>query len=215
MHSQRSASARRRRVRRARRAFAALVVALAVVAAAMAGSLVMQSISSSAQPVGGGHDAASTGDGGDATGEAAGDLPDGATPFDEYPAITRLDPALLDALRRAATDAAAEGIEFRVNSGWRSPAHQDRLLDEAVAEYGSETEAARWVAPPEKSAHVSGDAVDLGDYDAVDWLAERGEAYGLCQVYDNEAWHFELFADAPDVGCPAKYFDPTEDPRMQ
>ena len=53
------------------------------------------------------------------------------------------------ALRRAATDAAADGVEFFVDSGWRSPAYQEQLLREAIAKYGSEAEAARWVATPE------------------------------------------------------------------
>ena len=50
------------------------------------------------------------------------------------PAVANLDPALLGALRRAATDAAGDGIEFHVNSGWRSPDYQEQLLREAVAE---------------------------------------------------------------------------------
>ena len=49
-----------------------------------------------------------------------------------------------------------------VDSGWRSPAYQEHLLREAVPKYGSEAEAARWVATPNTSAHVSGDAVDIG-----------------------------------------------------
>ena len=76
--------------------------------------------------------------------------------------MANLDPALLGALRRAATDAAGDGIEFYVTSGWRSPAYQEQLLREAVSKYGSEAEAARWVATPDTSAHVSGDAVDIG-----------------------------------------------------
>src|ERR671915_1385938 len=84
-------------------------------------------------------------------------LPDGATVFDDdLPAVANIDPALLGALRQAATDAADDGIEFVVNSGWRSPEYQERLLHEAVSEYGSEEEAARWVATPNASAHVSG-----------------------------------------------------------
>ena len=35
-----------------------------------------------------------------------------------------------------------------VNSGWRSPEYQDQLLRDAVSKYGSEAEAARWVATP-------------------------------------------------------------------
>jgi zinc D-Ala-D-Ala carboxypeptidase len=151
-----------------------------------------------------------------ALGEADGALPDGATVFDDdIPAIANLDPALFDALRRAATDAAGDGVEFLVNSGWRSPEYQDQLLREAVAEYGSEEEAARWVATPETSPHVSGDAVDVGPFDATAWLSEHGAAYGLCQVYGNEPWHYERRPDAIAHGCPPMYADPTQDPRMQ
>lgn len=125
-------------------------------------------------------------------------------------AVTRLDPALLDALRRADADA-PDGL--RITSGWRSAAHQERLLREAVARYGSWTEAARWVATPETSAHVSGDAVDVGPADAIAWIARHGARYGLCQIYRNEPWHVELRPDAVDHGCPAMYADPTHDPR--
>jgi zinc D-Ala-D-Ala carboxypeptidase len=151
-----------------------------------------------------------------ALGEADGAVPDGATVFDdEFPAVANLDPALLGALRQAATDAAGDGVEFFVDSGWRSPEYQERLLQEAVAEYGSEEEAARWVATPETSAHVSGDAVDVGPFDATAWLSGHGAEYGLCQIYGNEPWHYELRPEAIDHGCPAMYADPTHDPRMQ
>jgi D-alanyl-D-alanine carboxypeptidase len=152
----------------------------------------------------------------DALGEADGSVPDGTTVFDdEVPGVANLDPALLRALRWAATDAAADGVEFVVDSGWRSPAFQAQLLREAVSEYGSEQEAARWVATPNTSAHVSGDAVDIGPSAAAAWLSAHGAAYGLCQIYGNEPWHYELRPDAADRGCPAMYADPTHDPRMQ
>lgn len=142
-------------------------------------------------------------------------LPDGATAFDEgYPGVARLSPGLLDALQRAAHDAAAGDIVIRVNSGWRSAEYQDRLLQEAVGQYGSAEEAARWVASSTTSAHVAGDAVDVGSYDAVEWLADHGAAYGLCQTYGNESWHFELRPEAVEEGCPPPYTDPTEDPRL-
>ena len=150
---------------------------------------------------------------GRALGVADGRLPDGATVADDtYPGVARLDPRLLGALRSAAVDA---GIDFRVNSGWRSPAYQEQLLDEAVARYGSRAAAARWVATPATSPHVSGDAVDLADSDATAWLARHGAGYGLCQVFRNEPWHYELRPVAVDDGCPAPYTDPTHDPRMQ
>ena len=77
------------------------------------------------------------------------------------------------------------------------------------------TEAARWVATPSTSAHVSGDAVDIGPSGAAAWLSEHGAAYGLCQIYGNEPWHYELRPEAIDHGCPPMYADPTHDPRMQ
>lgn len=149
-------------------------------------------------------------------GVADGEVPDGVTVFDDgYPAVANLDPALLRALREATTDAGRDGVELYVNSGWRSAAYQEQLLAEAVSEYGSRAEAARWVATTTTSPHVSGDAVDIGETDATTWLSERGAEYGLCPVYLNEPWHYELRTDALDHGCPPSYADPTHDPRMQ
>jgi zinc D-Ala-D-Ala carboxypeptidase len=151
-----------------------------------------------------------------ALGEADGSVPDGTTVFDnEVPGVANLDPALLGALRRAATDAADDGVELYVDSGWRSPEYQEQLLREAVLKYGSEAKAARWVATAETSPHVSGDAVDIGPSGAAAWLSANGAEYGLCQVYGNEPWHYELRPEAIDHGCPAVYADPTHDPRMQ
>jgi hypothetical protein len=141
-------------------------------------------------------------------------VPDGTTVFARVPAVTRLQPAFLAALRRAATAAAGDHVEIVVNSGWRSAAYQEELLDRAVATYGSRDAAARWVATPRTSAHVSGEAADLGPGAATRWLAEHGAAYGLCPVYRNEPWHYELRPKAVDQGCPDLYADPTHDPRM-
>lgn len=151
-----------------------------------------------------------------APGEAVGAVPDGVTVFDdEIPAVANLDPDLLRSLRQAATDAAEDGAEFYVNSGWRSPEYQNQLIREAVSKYGSEDQAARWVATAATSPHVSGDAVDIGHSDATAWLSKHGADYGLCQIYGNEPWHYELRTDAINRGCPRMYADPTQDPRMQ
>jgi zinc D-Ala-D-Ala carboxypeptidase len=149
-------------------------------------------------------------------GESDGAVPDGTTVFDnEVPGVAKLDSHLLGALRQAATDAAGDGVEFVVDSGWRSPEYQERLVREAVSKYGSEAEAARWVATPNTSAHVSGDAVDIGPSGAAAWLSQHGAEYGLCQIYGNEPWHYELRPQAIAHGCPPMYSDPTQDPRMQ
>lgn len=151
-----------------------------------------------------------------ALGTADGEVPDDVTVFDDgYPAVSKLDPSLLTALRSAATAAEDDGIEFYVNSGWRSYRYQEQLFEQAVSTYRSETSAAKWVARPGTSVHEAGEAVDLGPSDADDWLSQHGAAYGLCQIYANEPWHYELRPDAVDHGCPTMYADPTDDPRLQ
>jgi zinc D-Ala-D-Ala carboxypeptidase len=192
-----------------------LVAGLLVVTAAIAAAFGYQSLASSSSIAASPIDVARSDHRG-ALGEADGAVPDGTTVFDdEIPGVANLDPALLGALRRAATDAADDGVELYVDSGWRSPEYQAQLLHEAVSKYGSEAEAARWVATPNTSAHVSGDAVDIGHADATAWLSEHGAEYGLCQTYGNEPWHYELRPEAIDHGCPPMYADPTHDPRMR
>lgn len=192
------------------RTFLAVVLALAAGIGAVLGC---QALASPSSP-GGALLGALPGDGPGA-GVADGVVPDGTTVFDDdVPAVAKLDPDLLAALRSAAAAAADDGVAFTVNSGWRSPAYQDQLLREAVDEYGSEEEAARWVATADTSAHVSGDGVDIGPMRAMDWLAQHGAGYGLCRIYGNEPWHHELRPEAIDGGCPRMFTDPTEDPRM-
>lgn len=133
-----------------------------------------------------------------------GSIPDGerVSPFDDgYAAVRNLDPELLKAVRNAATQARLDGVEIGVTSGWRSKDYQHRLLDEAVAKYGSMEEARRFVNTPEKSTHVTGKAVDIGPTDAADWMIQHGADYGLCQAYANEIWHFELLTTRGGV-CP-------------
>lgn len=117
------------------------------------------------------------------------------------PAIARLDPALRDAFRAAEVDAATEGIVFEVTSGWRSDAYQRWLYQDAIERYGSEDAARQFVATPERSSHVTGEAVDVGPLDAQFWLIEHGSDYGLCQTYANERWHFQR-ATEPGGDCP-------------
>ena len=126
----------------------------------------------------------------------------GPPPFDVAdPAIGRLDPALLNAIQSAAVAAAADGVTMTITSGWRSPEFQQQLLDDAIQTYGSLPAARRFVQTPELSKHVVGQAVDVGGVGADQWLAANGSRYGLCRIYANEVWHFELAADALGV-CP-------------
>ncbi len=193
---------------RSRRRLRPTAVGLLVVATAVIGTLVHQSVASTPSVV----DAAVDG----AVDAADGVLPDGVTVFDDrYPGVADLDPDLLRALREAATEAADDGVTFYVNSGWRSRGYQNELLSVAVSTYGSESAAARWVATADTSPHVSGEAVDIGKDEATAWLSRHGAKLGLCQIYVNEPWHYELRPAAREGRCPPMYADPTHDPRMQ
>jgi hypothetical protein len=207
----------RRRARVRRRRAAGLLVVIAAVAAILGHELpASSSTAATATPAASPPHATQRAHHRGALGEADGAVPDGTTVFDDQvPGVAKLDPGLLRALRQAAGTAAGDGVRFVVDSGWRSKAYQEHLLQEAVATYGSEGEAARWVATPDTSAHVSGDAVDIGPPAAAAWLSAHGAAYGLCRTYANEPWHFELRPAAAANGCPALYADPTQDPRMR
>ncbi len=139
-----------------------------------------------------------------ATDTYGGWIPDGQTlsPFDvSNPALAQLDPALLNAIQDAARAAAVQGVDLRINSGWRSKGFQQRLFDDAVRTYGSADIARQYVASPDVSKHVVGQAVDVAPVDADKWLIRNGAQFGLCQIYANELWHFELAVDEQG-NCP-------------
>jgi len=200
-----------------------VIIAFSIVIVALLGALLLcwsalrsNSISNDdARHVSGRNTTAPTPSHADATGAEDGALPEGASLDDDLPGITNLDPDLIAALRAAESDANEEGITIVINSGWRSAEYQQVLIDEAIVTYGSWQEASRWVATVEGSAHVLGEAVDIGGYDAAEWLQEHGAQYDLCQIFDNEAWHFELRPGASMEGCPRLYYDASEDPRNQ
>lgn len=131
-------------------------------------------------------------------------LPDGRafSPFDTTAQpIAELDPLLLRAVQDATTAAAAQNVTVVITSGWRSRGFQQRLFADGVKAYGSPEAASRFVATPDVSKHVVGEAVDIGGVGAADWMIHNGPRFGLCQIYANENWHFELAADAAGK-CP-------------
>lgn len=143
--------------------------------------------------------------GASATDTIGGYLPDGKTlsPFDATnPVIGRLDPPLLAAVQNAARTAKSDGVEVQITSGWRTKGFQQRLFDDGVRTYGSVEAAKEFVASPDASHHVIGKAVDIGPVEADTWMIKNGARFGLCQIYANEIWHFELAADANGT-CPA------------
>lgn len=138
-----------------------------------------------------------------ALGDDDGYIPEGSSlPLDSgKPAVQRLDPALLDALRSAQAVATERGTPITIADGWRSERYQETLFAQAVQQYGSEEEAERWVKRGADSAHVRGDAVDIATADAMDFLNRFGAEWGLCQTYANEMWHFERSTE-PGGTCP-------------
>jgi len=138
--------------------------------------------------------------------------PSGATTTERVPAHA-LDPGLVaayDLARSAADDA---GHHLVINSGYRTPERQQQLLDEEVAKRGSFAEANRWVFTPERSMHVQGLAIDVGDGGAADWLVEHGARFGLCHTLSWEWWHFEWRQRWQDAqACPPSAADPSGAP---
>src|SRR3954468_22101907 len=116
--------------------------------------------------------------------------------------VSHLDPALRHAFAVARHDAAAQGIEMSITSGWRSHAEQTTLFAAAVRKYGSAVGASHWVLPPGHSAHERGAAIDVGPAEGAAWLDAHGVHYGLCRRCQNEPWHFELLAPALGQSCP-------------
>jgi LAS superfamily LD-carboxypeptidase LdcB len=128
-------------------------------------------------------------------------------------APTELHPGLVAAFDAAQAAAADAGFTLVITDGFRSAATQQGLFDEEVQQRGSVEAASKWVFPPDKSMHVQGLAVDVGDGPAADWLAANGSEWGVCQTLGWEWWHFEWrqhWQDSQD--CPGPVSDPSEAP---
>ena len=91
-----------------------------------------------------------------------------------------------------------------IKSAYRSPAEQTALYNTAAQRYG-ENNANQWVADPQASNHVSGNAVDLGgDLTVASQLAPQ---FGLVAPMGWEPWHFE-FPSQAQTSHPAAYTVP-------
>jgi len=126
-----------------------------------------------------------------------------------YP--NELNPQLLIRFIAAKAAAAKEGQKIYIASGFRTLERQKYLFANAVKKYGSEAEAAKWVAPPNVSHHPWGLAIDVNypsEPVGAGWLEINGARFGLCRVYENEWWHFEPVI-APGGTCPALLPDAT------
>lgn len=97
--------------------------------------------------------------------------------------------------------AKADGIDLSIGSGFRSVEKQKQLWEQALKKYGSPEKARKWVAPPGKSNHNRGTAVDLNssgaflgknkNTKATQWAHANAEKYGLHFRMGWEPWHIE------------------------
>ena len=129
-----------------------------------------------------------------------------------YP--TELNSQLLIRFTAAKAAAAKDGQKIYIASGFRTLERQKYLFTNAVKKYGSELEAAKWVASPYVSHHPWGLAIDVNyprEPVGAGWLEINGARFGLCRVYENEWWHFEPVI-APGGICPVLLPDATFTP---
>jgi zinc D-Ala-D-Ala carboxypeptidase len=124
------------------------------------------------------------------------------------------------ALCKLIEQAGTVGVAIIPISGFRTVAYQESLFSKAVAKYGSEEAAVRWVGRPGHSEHHTGLAVDLGEAEspacdveppfvetrAFHWLQANAAQFGfeLSYPHDNprgvhhEPWHWR-FIGTPET----------------
>jgi hypothetical protein len=81
------------------------------------------------------------------------------------------------------------GKPITVTSGYRARSEQLRIWNDAVAKYGP-AEARNWAAPPGRSNHERGIAVDVGGW-AKDLSNDQLAMFGLTKPLSWEPWHIE------------------------
>jgi D-alanyl-D-alanine carboxypeptidase len=150
--------------------------------------------------------------------EVAADLLVEAGRYRTTPRVVQLHRDATSALVRMIAAASEAGLELVPISGFRSIDYQAKLWAKAIEKRGSETEAARWVAPPGFSEHHTGFAVDLGegpepesdvepsfgDTAAYRWLREHAVTFGFemsfpqnnAQGIGCEPWHWRFIGTA-------------------
>ncbi len=129
-----------------------------------------------------------------------------------YQRTEQLDKEATAAFQRMTAAAKAEGIQLMPISGFRSIESQRKLFARQIQRQGSEAAAARLSAPPGRSEHHAGYAIDITDAQdpntdlklafqnsrAYRWLVTNGNRYGFelsfprdnAQGVSFEPWHW-------------------------
>ena len=151
----------------------------------------------------------------------------GATRPDSFTSMTPEMQQGLYSMLQAADQELGPGLQ--VYSGYRSPELQATLWENALKKYGSAEKARKWVAPPGRSRHNTGQAADLKfngtridrlpeDHAARVWLHENTSRFGLDRPMSWEPWQVEQSgargqAVAPRPAVPAQQFLPRPAPQ--
>ena len=118
--------------------------------------------------------------------------------------FTGLNPDFSSALSNmlAAAEQELGKNSLSITSAYRSPEKQAELYKAALKKYGSEKAARKWVAPPGKSMHNKGMAVDFGaagggllrdaNSPQAQWLKKNASRFGLAVPMSWEPWQVEL-----------------------
>lgn len=113
-----------------------------------------------------------------------------------------------------ADSAATDSVRLMVQSGYRSPGYQRKIIVRRMKDGKSFDEIARYVAPPGYSEHHTGRAMDLVCGDSVKtafagsncypWLKEHASRFGFYETYPKdspdsipwEPWHWTYQPDS-------------------
>lgn len=108
----------------------------------------------------------------------------------------QVDKRIVSSLKALLADAAAQGYDIHINSGYRTSKEQQQLYEEKLQTFLAsgydETTAAgltqQWVSPAGTSEHELGLAVDIGTAtpDLYDWLLANSWRYGFIQRYPDD-----------------------------
>jgi muramidase (phage lysozyme) len=107
--------------------------------------------------------------------------------------VQGLDSNFQENLLKFFSAAKEKGHDIKLYSGYRSNERQAELFRDAVAKYGSEEAARKYVAPPGKSKHNHGLAADLkySSDAAKKWAHQNASDFGLHFRMKHEDWHIE------------------------
>lgn len=115
---------------------------------------------------------------------------------DKYGRPIRLTKEAATGLYKILEIAKHKGIRVEVLSAYRTVEHQQRLWNQALKKYGSVALARRWVAPPGRSRHNFGQAIDIHMYRNGRKISQKEfdqiiAQAGMYRPLPWEGWHVE------------------------